>query len=109
MSAVREQEPADRYGLDFLRRDELARLSDLAASYWKSISLAADRGDVLTVAVHCKQVALVTREAFALVKTLAPQEQTRDSSNKEGPRSGEYRAAQDQHERRTASHVEDRS
>lgn len=56
--------------LDFVRRDEIARLAGLAASYWHSIELAADRGDTLTVVTHCKQVAAVTREAFALVGTL---------------------------------------
>jgi hypothetical protein len=56
--------------LDFIRFDEIARLAGLAASYWHSVELAADRGDKLTVAVHCKQVAAVTREAFALVGAL---------------------------------------
>jgi hypothetical protein len=57
-------------GLDFCRYDEIARLAELAASYWKSTALAADRGDVLTVITHCRQAAAVTREAFALVKEL---------------------------------------
>jgi hypothetical protein len=56
--------------LDHVRLDEIARLAELAASYWHSVALAADRGDTLTVVVHCRQVAAVTREAFALVKTL---------------------------------------
>jgi hypothetical protein len=56
--------------LDSLHFDEIARLAGLAASYWHSVELAADRGDTLTVAVHCKQVAAVTREAFELVGTL---------------------------------------
>jgi hypothetical protein len=56
--------------LDFIRFDEIARLAGLAASYWHSVELAADRGDKLTVVVHCKQVAAVTREAFALVGAL---------------------------------------
>jgi hypothetical protein len=56
--------------LDFCRYDEIARLAELAASYWKSIALAADRGDALTVVTHCRQVVAVTREAFALVKQL---------------------------------------
>jgi hypothetical protein len=53
--------------LDFVRLDEIARLADLASSYWRSIMLAADRGETLTIAVHCKQIAAVTRDAFALV------------------------------------------
>jgi hypothetical protein len=56
--------------LDFARWDEIARLSELAASYWKSIALAAGRGDALTVVTHCRQVAAVTREAFGVVKLL---------------------------------------
>ena len=57
--------------LDFARWDEIARLSELAASYWK---LAADRGDALTVVTHCRQVAAVTRETFALVKQLGQED-----------------------------------
>jgi hypothetical protein len=56
--------------LDFCRYDQIARLAELAASYWKSTALAADRHDALTVVTHCKQVVAVTREAFALVKEL---------------------------------------
>ena len=50
--------------LDFIRLDEIARLAALAASYWHSIELAADRGDVLTVRVHIHQIVQVTREAL---------------------------------------------
>ena len=57
-------------GLDAVRLDEIGRLASLAASYWHSIELAADRGNTLTVVTHCRQVAAVTREAFAVVKTL---------------------------------------
>ena len=56
--------------LDYARFDEIAQLADRASSYWQSIELAADRGDTLTVAAHCKQVAAVTREALKLVATL---------------------------------------
>jgi hypothetical protein len=60
--------------LDAVRLDEIARLAELAASYWHSIALAADRGNRLTVVTHCRQVASVTREAFAIVKTLGSEE-----------------------------------
>jgi hypothetical protein len=60
--------------LDVARLDELGRLAELVASYWHSVALAADRGDALTVTVHCKQVAAVTREAFALARTLGSSE-----------------------------------
>jgi len=56
--------------LDSVRLDEIARLAGLGASYWHSVELAADRGDTLTVVTHCKQIAAVTREAFALVGSL---------------------------------------
>jgi hypothetical protein len=67
-----EAAPAARIedALDFVRFDEIARLAGLAASYWHSVELAADRGDPLTIAVHCKQVVAVTREACKLVGTL---------------------------------------
>jgi hypothetical protein len=40
------------------------------ASYWRSIAEAALRGEQLTLEVHCRQVAAVTRETFATVKAL---------------------------------------
>jgi hypothetical protein len=60
--------------LDVDRLDEVGRLAKLAASYWHSVALAADRGDALTISIHCRQIALVTREAFTLVKTLGQRE-----------------------------------
>jgi hypothetical protein len=56
--------------LDYVRFGEIARLAELASSYWRSVMLAADRGDTLTVATHCQQVAAISREAFALVGAL---------------------------------------
>jgi hypothetical protein len=56
--------------LDYGRFDAIAELAERAASYWHSIALAADRGDRLTLETHCRQVALVTREIFAIVKGL---------------------------------------
>ena len=56
--------------LHFIRLDEIARLAALAASYWHSIELAADRGDVLTLRVHIHQVTQVTRETLTAAKTL---------------------------------------
>ena len=70
MASKTLDEPAAAAGiedaLDFVRLDEIARLAELASSYWRSIMLAAERGDRLTVLVHFKQVAAVNREAFAL-------------------------------------------
>jgi hypothetical protein len=51
----------------FARIEELA---DEAASFWRSIAEAAYRGNRLTVEVHCRQAAAVTRAAFQIVKTL---------------------------------------
>lgn len=59
---------------DGLRLDAVAEFAELAASYWHSIALAAERGDRTTVDVHCRQVAAVTREAFATVKELGSSE-----------------------------------
>jgi hypothetical protein len=60
--------------LDLNRLAELIRLADLAANYWESILLAAQRGDALTVNTHCRQVAAVTREAFALARAIGSEE-----------------------------------
>jgi hypothetical protein len=56
--------------LDYGRFDAIAEFAERAASYWHSIALAADRGDRLTIEVHCRQLAAITREAFSIVKTL---------------------------------------
>ena len=56
--------------VDFARYDAIEQYADLASSYWRSIAEAACRGDHLTIEVHCRQVAAVTREAFQTVKTL---------------------------------------
>ena len=70
--AAREETLAD--ALDVARLDELARQAELAASYWRSVALAADRGDVHTLILHCHQLAAVTREAFALARALGSAE-----------------------------------
>lgn len=62
--------------LDYGRFDAIAELADLAASYWISVREAAARSERLTLETHCRQVAAVTREAFATVKTLGSQEAT---------------------------------
>jgi hypothetical protein len=69
---AREETFAD--ALDVARLDELARHADLAASYWHSVALAADRGDVHTLVLHCRQLAAVTKEAFALARALGSAE-----------------------------------
>jgi hypothetical protein len=69
-NSVDAVEPEIGSALDFVRLDEIARLAALAASYWHSIELAADRGDILTMRVHVHQVVRVTREAMTAMKTL---------------------------------------
>ena len=64
-------EPVERDALDHVHLEEIARLSDLASSYCKSLPLAASRGDKLTLAVHCREAAPVIREALTLVQELA--------------------------------------
>ena len=56
--------------LDCGRFDAIAEMAELAASYWRSTAEAAMRGERLTVEMHCRQIAAVTREAFAIVKAL---------------------------------------
>ena len=60
--------------LDYGRFDAIAELAELAASYWHAVALAANRGERLTIDVHCRQVAAVTREVFETVKTLGSEE-----------------------------------
>ena len=61
--------------LDVARLDELARLAELAASYWRSRrARRRSRRRPHPVTVHCQQVAAVTREAFALARTLGSSE-----------------------------------
>jgi hypothetical protein len=56
--------------IDYVRFETIAEPAEMAASYWHSVALAAMRGERLTVETHCRQVSLVTKEAFAVVKTL---------------------------------------
>jgi hypothetical protein len=56
--------------VDVARFDAIAEFAELAVSYWTSIALAADRREGMSIELHCRQVAAVTREAFATVKAL---------------------------------------
>ena len=55
---------------DQLRLQALEDMSELAASLWTSIREAAYRGEPTVIALHCHQVRVVTRESFALVRSL---------------------------------------
>ncbi len=54
--------------LDPLLFDEIEQSADKAASIWRSIAEASFRGDAITVAVHLRQVRLVTFHVHELVK-----------------------------------------
>jgi hypothetical protein len=67
---VPHETPPLAEALDVARFDELARLAELASSYWRSVALAADRGDAHTAILHCHQLAAVTKAAFALARAI---------------------------------------
>jgi hypothetical protein len=69
--------------VSWLKLDELGRLADLAASYWRSASLAAERGDVHLLTLHCRQISAVTRDAFALVREVAENNEAAPSPSKQ--------------------------
>ena len=56
--------------LDPLYFEEIIGHAERAVSYWNSLVLAAERGEALTVKVHARQLAAVTKEAIALVNAL---------------------------------------
>jgi hypothetical protein len=56
--------------VDWLRFNALSEMADLAASCWRSVAEAAFREEGATVQFHCRQIAVVTREAFALAKQI---------------------------------------
>jgi hypothetical protein len=43
--------------VNVMRFDEIARLAELSASYWRGVGLAADRGEVITIITRCRQAA----------------------------------------------------
>jgi hypothetical protein len=60
--------PAIADALDPLLFDEIEQLADKAASYWRSIAEAGARGEAMTIAVHLRQVRLVTFRVHEIVK-----------------------------------------
>jgi hypothetical protein len=56
--------------LDYSRFDALDEHAELRSSYWTSVREAALRCKRLTVEVHCRQIAAVTREAFGIARML---------------------------------------
>ena len=70
MTIAERRAPTLADTLDFEHYEYIAELAELGASYWRGIAEAARRGERLTLEIHCRQVAAVTREAFGVVKTL---------------------------------------
>ena len=64
--------------IDWLRFSALGEMADLAASCWRSVAEAAFREEAATVQLHCRQIAAVTREAFALAKQIGSQANRED-------------------------------
>jgi len=62
------------YALDLTRFDELVRNADMAVNLWSAFGLAAERGDSEIIRHHVKQLTVVSRAAFALVKRLGEAE-----------------------------------
>jgi hypothetical protein len=56
--------------VNVMRLNNIARLTELVASYWWSVGLAADRAEIITIIANCREAAAATRECFATVKTL---------------------------------------
>jgi hypothetical protein len=56
--------------VDDLRFQAIEELSALAASYWASIGEAAYRRELPVLKMHCRQIALVSREAFNVAKAI---------------------------------------
>jgi hypothetical protein len=57
--------------IDRLRIEAVEDMADLAASLWRSAAEAAWRGDRILLCRHCSEISAVTREAFAVVKTIS--------------------------------------
>jgi hypothetical protein len=62
------ERPPLSFALDPLLFDEIEQSADRAASIWRSIAEASFRGDAMTVAVHLRQVRLVTFHVHELVR-----------------------------------------
>jgi hypothetical protein len=62
--------PSVAQAIDVLRYEALEEMAELAASYWRSVAEAAHRRELPVLKLHCTQIAAVTREAFAVVKSL---------------------------------------
>ncbi len=53
-----------------MRYTAIEEMAELAASYWRSVAEAAYRREHHVMTVHCRQLAAITRETFALVKSI---------------------------------------
>jgi hypothetical protein len=62
---------------DCLRFDEIARLAALAASYYTSLMLAAEREEMDAIAVHLRQAIATTKAIVAIAGELQENEPRR--------------------------------
>lgn len=66
--------PEIRDVLDLSRFDEILRDANLGTNLWASLELAAQRGDASNCRALCRQISVLTKATFALVKTLGDEE-----------------------------------
>lgn len=66
--------PAAKAAVDDVVFAEIEELADKAASYWRSVREAAFRRERLTVAVHLKQVRLITLSTVQNLKMTSAEE-----------------------------------
>ena len=71
--------PALAHALDPLLFEEIEQSADRAASIWRSIAEASSRGDVMTVAVHLRQVRLMTFHVHEIVKQFGRGSEAREA------------------------------
>lgn len=75
IESARDSDVRAANALDVARLDELARLAELASSYWQSVALGAARADATALITHfAAQAAAVSREAIALARALGSAE-----------------------------------
>jgi hypothetical protein len=80
MTTIQQTERESARQAALPRFDEIAHLAKLAASYWASIMLAAQRGETLTARVHLHQAIIVTCPAAELIRELGEEEPAIDQA-----------------------------
>jgi hypothetical protein len=62
---------------DAERFESLELFAEKARSLWLSVGEASFRGDREALALHCRQIAALTKGVFVTVKALAPESEGR--------------------------------